>query len=445
MRRTAFTLIEMLITMVVIVVLMGLLFSAARLFGPGAKRAKSQSILAQVVTALASARASGSAVSLSEHPLAASAGTIVNDKVNVPYVRALFRRHRSGDPALATDGEALVGVSLAELPAAAIGDGQPAPGTRLLLPDDHLDDGMLCPHLYGMPRRSLTVIGDGLKKVTWYRRLPKPVRGVSVVSAGRTNDVESTPSGIPTGLTSGTMTHSTTIANAAGGTSSVLRREFLRFCRSAPYLDLNGNPGGENINIDLTGVGLVTPGHVVVIGAFGGLWTEMIDPVIAPDWMGKEHAAVGGTVADSKKAFEASLGPALTELAKLGAVYQPANDTPLIRSERLWTDGATASAWEPGFTKDGTTWKGYRLRGPAIYDAWNTEILVYRSTTKDGYIAVSAGVDGVFRWHPGVNGVLNTVVTAFGPGETTDIASPVVGPSGDDQWGGRDNIVVGEQ
>nr|MBA3686497.1 hypothetical protein [Planctomycetota bacterium] len=115
--------------------------------------------------------------------------------------------------------------------------------------------------------------------------------------------------------------------------------------------------------------------------------------------------------------------------------------------DRLWSDNQTSARWEPGFVYAAApapaTWRSFRLRGAALYDAWGTEVLVY--DTGKGYAALSAGRDQVFRWDIGANGTIETDPNAFGPDETPDQPSPIVGPQGDDEWGGHDNVVVGEQ
>jgi prepilin-type N-terminal cleavage/methylation domain-containing protein len=462
MRRAAFTLVELLVVMVVIATLAGMLFAVGNLFSERAKVSKTQAILAQVVTALETTKNSGGAVSLTEHPLAASAGAFAYNtgrgEANVPHPRASFVRHDSalGHAAIATVGEALAGVGLADLPAvmptggaavgadsqesAMLGSLQPPPGDRLLLPDDHLADSDAV-HLMGMQRRCLSILGGGLKNVTWYRRLPKPMKGVRAPAdpnRGWYNDFESSP--WPAQWTSGNLT-SGKFDNALPGPvqSHVLRQEFLR-----PVL-MDMLDSWHNVRIDLTGVGFVTPGYSLY-HKIGDQMSIIYDPT-KPSWYSNttNNMPVGGTVADSKKAFEASLGPAMTEIAKMGAIYEPPTDggADLYCHDRLWKDGTALGPnlpWRTGYYAG----NGYRLRGPALYDAWGTEILVYQDEAGD-YTAMSAGKDGSFRWLHGQDRAFSTVPYAFAPGEATDVSSPIVGPSGDDAWAGDDNLVVGKQ
>ncbi|MBA3683849.1 MAG: type II secretion system protein [Planctomycetes bacterium] len=131
---------------------------------------------------------------------------------------------------------------------------------------------------------------------------------------------------------------------------------------------------------------------------------------------------------------------ASTELAKMGALYAPPDDDPakLHAYGRVWSEVPLTTtgqaSWKPGFLNDPQrvppnqpSWKRYRLRGLAIYDAWKVEILC--SVSESGAVRLeSAGKDGVFRWDPGQNFVLDTEPFA---------ASPAI----DDRDGARDNVV----
>jgi prepilin-type N-terminal cleavage/methylation domain-containing protein len=98
-----------------------------------------------------------------------------------------------------------------------------------------------------------------------------------------------------------------------------------------------------------------------------------------------------------------------------------------IGNGRLYRSGSdTATAWAPGLVQEAGAWVGYRLRGSALYDSWGRELLV-RSDAAGAITVSSAGPDGVFRWHPGDDGILQTAATA-------------TAPAGDDRDGARDNI-----
>lgn len=148
-----------------------------------------------------------------------------------------------------------------------------------------------------------------------------------------------------------------------------------------------------------------------------------------------------------------------TELTKLKALYQPPDDLGANRIDqpatigglnangvafdnagRVWSaeaaSGAGLTMWTPGRIQTSDVdaagnklWKLYRLRGPAIYDAFGNEIL-FSFNSGGGMVLQSAGADGVFRWDPGPNGVLDTLPDA-------------TAPAGDDRDGSLDNIVMG--
>ncbi len=146
--------------------------------------------------------------------------------------------------------------------------------------------------------------------------------------------------------------------------------------------------------------------------------------------------------ADNKQTIDYVLGNtnATSELAKLGALYAPENDTAaqLHAYGRVWCETPKTvsgqAVWKPGYLNvpervplTSPSWKRYRLRGLAIYDVWGVEILCSVATT--GAIRLeSAGHDGVFRFDPGPGGTLETQPWA---------PIPAIG----DRDGARDNIV----
>jgi prepilin-type N-terminal cleavage/methylation domain-containing protein len=137
---------------------------------------------------------------------------------------------------------------------------------------------------------------------------------------------------------------------------------------------------------------------------------------------------------ESKDALEKVLSQYRSEILQKGGLFtaDPA-DGAWICEDRAWRPnaGITASAtgWKPGFVLDGGTWKRYRLRGTALYDAWGNEILC-SIQVNDAVRVESAGRDGVFRWHPGADGKYQTAAN-----------DPV--PAGDDRDGERDNVSAG--
>jgi len=126
-----------------------------------------------------------------------------------------------------------------------------------------------------------------------------------------------------------------------------------------------------------------------------------------------------------------AVGNASTELSRLNALSTPPDDLPehFVASARAWSKGTPiASRFRPGHLRDGGTWKPYRLRGLAIYDAWGVEVLC--SILSDGVVRlVSAGPDGAMRWLPG-NG------TDYATAPEADA------PSGNDSDASRDNVAL---
>jgi hypothetical protein len=97
--------------------------------------------------------------------------------------------------------------------------------------------------------------------------------------------------------------------------------------------------------------------------------------------------------------------------------------------EAAITEPMTSPAWVPGSVRlaDGS-WRVYRLRGPAVYDAWGNEVLTYYDAAS-GLRVLSAGPDCHFAFHPGDDAVLTS---------NADAAVPV----GDDMMAGEDNVSV---
>ncbi len=147
------------------------------------------------------------------------------------------------------------------------------------------------------------------------------------------------------------------------------------------------------------------------------------------------HVISAGTPQDNQQAIDYLFGNSnvSTELARLKALFSPPDDAALIHAGLLWSPEPSGgeSRWKPGRILDGGAYKLYRLRGLGLYDAWGHEIL--SSYSRGGALRLmSAGPDGVFRWDPGPDGILQTTADA-------------VVPAGDDLDGSRDNIVHGDQ
>ncbi|MDA3961661.1 MAG: type II secretion system protein [Planctomycetota bacterium] len=129
-------------------------------------------------------------------------------------------------------------------------------------------------------------------------------------------------------------------------------------------------------------------------------------------------------------AHDLGLGVAQKELGELGALHEADDETTgsLLAQGRVAADGNTSAAWKPGMVADGGQWRGYRLRGLALYDAWGRELLY--SVDRDNPVVMSAGLDGVFAVHPGQDGRYQT--------------DPHGSVAGDDRDGRKDNVVTVE-
>lgn len=152
--RPAFSLIELLVVVAIIAVLSAMIVASTGAFTGGSKKARTDAILAGLRSALELTIAdSGAAATAAEHPLAGSR------EPRSPFVR-------QGGGAVATTGLALTGVPLTQVAAGA--------RSRVLLSDDLYADAS-APHLYGMERAWLGILGMPQSVVTQYRRLPTTI------------------------------------------------------------------------------------------------------------------------------------------------------------------------------------------------------------------------------------------------------------------------------
>jgi prepilin-type N-terminal cleavage/methylation domain-containing protein len=145
---------------------------------------------------------------------------------------------------------------------------------------------------------------------------------------------------------------------------------------------------------------------------------------------------------EQKKLFDYIFGPeVLSELTAMGGIRtadSTDSSSTLICNNRLRSWGTTITRFDYnqvhslGIVRDASgNWTPYRLRGPALYDAWGREILAYLASN-GSLVFESAGKDGVFRWNPGGDAVFET-----------DASADVAG--GDDYDGSRDNLATGQR
>lgn len=90
----------------------------------------------------------------------------------------------------------------------------------------------------------------------------------------------------------------------------------------------------------------------------------------------------------------------------------PENEGVLILDDRVWHSDDPGDQYDMLQTGSvvglsSNDWRGYRIRGLAIYDAWGSEILMM-ITAENQIRLTSAGSDRVFRYDPGPNNVYDT-------------------------------------
>lgn len=151
MRRRAFTLIELMVVISVILLLVGMVLAVVGPIRESMRKSKTlgmMQIIQQSLGVLSAQR--GGMVAPAEHPFAAS-----------KEPRRQFARAASGHAAVSVSGDAFQGVLLGD-----ISTGQ----DRLLLPDDRLVDPALTTY-FGIERRRLGILGAPMTAVTAYRQV----------------------------------------------------------------------------------------------------------------------------------------------------------------------------------------------------------------------------------------------------------------------------------
>jgi prepilin-type N-terminal cleavage/methylation domain-containing protein len=386
-QRRAFSMIELLVVIAIIGILAAMILTGAKALGIGSKKARTQTILAAVRKGLELTIANkGGSISPVEHPLAGSRGDIGGGRF------AFKRSTTNGGGSVATSGDALAGVSLADLGGSS---------NVLLLPDDIYNDKRSY-LLYGMPRERLGILGAMQKRCTKYLLLPRP---------------QPVPPPAP---------HATVpMTNGAFTATNYPQYAIPSAAQDAD----NGAPGPTG-----PGMGFGKPGanKQALDYVFGSSNVQselsslkalyMADPNTA-------HNLDPVHINDADNAFKYAVNPA--------AVPGDSESLALV-----YTDDKTEDAWKPGcvamtgsgpsytittYTSGGSTkWKHYRLPGLALYDAWGIEVL-YSISSLGGVRLQSPGADGVFKIDPGENHII----------DTTD---PVGTLDPKDKDGSRDNI-----
>jgi prepilin-type N-terminal cleavage/methylation domain-containing protein len=364
MRRSAFTVIELLVVVSIIAILSAMLLTTINYVRENAKVNKTKAILhgALVGVSTTSMRTNVN-VSPVEHPLASTMATASLSRPAFYRGEAVTSCFAVGD-AVATTGQAYM-----------VADPKTVDGTviaNLLMPSDRYGGGTGptdtdSPMLFGYDRRYLKVLGTGygLHSV---RRLP----AVSPINDRNGDGVLDNPPYVENPASG--VAYPNTLDQATGNLASTTSFEIEQ--------------------------------------------KKLMDYIFGPEVLSELSALDGIRAADD------ATGAAV--------------NSSLISNQRLRSWGPSEARWDASRIRivncsvvrdvDGI-WKPYRLRGPALYDAWGHEIIAFLASN-GALVLESAGRDGVLRWNPGGDGVFQT-----GASDST--------PSGDDRDGSKDNLDTG--
>jgi prepilin-type N-terminal cleavage/methylation domain-containing protein len=395
--RRGFTLIELLMVISIIAVLSSMIVMVAMGLGGDAKKKKTGVIIATIRKGIELTIAGrGGSVSPTEHPFAGSRET------RFPFLRAY------DGSAVATTGLAFKGVDLSQMAAG-------ASGIDHLLADDDVFNDPRVPMLFGAKREVMCILGATQKLVTKYLQLPKP--GPSSLTAANIYGKSVPVVTDNVGSASGPF-NDTNIPNATN-----------------PTQDQDQNQGDFGLSFDnkrALDYIFGASGAGAELSSLKALASAPDMDVNTPDEKRFKYPIVGagGSGIDS---FTPQSG-----LLR----WQEGTTTPDTSTAcKVYTNAATDSSpqvsdtWKPGYIKHGSgggpVYKEYRLPGLAVYDAWGHEIL-YSISPKGGVRLISAGADGVLKFNPGANHVLDTTLITPKPLTTT--------PTGDDTDGAKDNV-----
>jgi len=145
---------------------------------------------------------------------------------------------------------------------------------------------------------------------------------------------------------------------------------------------------------------------------------------------GANYATASGRMVLMRQFWTGAFGSTdvASDLGRINGQWTPPDDddAALRLDRRVWCGAVPDKA---SLALSGGQPLHYRLRGPAIYDAWGHEIL-YSVDGNGGTHFESAGPDGWFRWNPGKDAAFQTPA-----GAATAL--------GDDRDGAADNIIEG--
>jgi prepilin-type N-terminal cleavage/methylation domain-containing protein len=159
-KQKAFTLVELLVVIALIVALASFVLAVTRSVQQAALQQRTQVALSLLMSALQQARTDGHVIPIMEHPLA---GTAI-----VAGARPLYRGDRgAGWIDLDSSAEALQPTTLAAI--------APAFHPTCVMPDDRFSERDY-PMFFGVSRKHMTLLGASVPMVTTYRVLPDPGR-----------------------------------------------------------------------------------------------------------------------------------------------------------------------------------------------------------------------------------------------------------------------------
>lgn len=401
MSHAAFTIIEMLMVVIIVLLLGSLLLVGANILSEQRKPIMTKNSIRTILSVLgASGAQSGSISGTVEHPLAGSADTASAGGSGRPR----FNR-KLGGALVSVTGEALDVANDAWIPGAQ---------SRAIKADDCYDgivsSGDL-PFLFGLERKMCRILGGtvGIGKpassypgITAFRLLNQPRPGATTLPGGPNFDNSSFPNPF----------HLISPIGEDGTSFNSLESVQLR------SLESTLGTGGMD---ELARLGCIKTTTGTTIWSPSTLYNSGVMVSNAGRYY---RCIVGGT---SGTGGPASTADDITD----GAVHW-SYEGALILQRRAYVGRAESQlmpSWSAGCYQRSADlqWQVYRLRGTVVVDAWGREMLCWN---QDGLRLASAGKDGVFLCNPGPNRAINSAAST---------AQATRG--GDDLDGTVDNIV----
>lgn len=397
--RSGFTLVELLTVIAIMAVLATMVLVVAKDFFQ-ADKARTGAIVATVSQAMELAKAqTGSAPSPAEHPLAGS---------RAPRFKFITKEGGS----LAANGRALKGrprtfYTPTRTYRLVTSQGE----QRLLDPDDIYADDRV-PMLFGVKRRYFGILGAQQAAVTHFVRLKS-------VDLNQLRNAEE-----------GTITITPLDDLSPEIASNIDQYEVPNSTDMSDFRNANKQDGtlllplGNKVVIDQVLNATALQGELAKLKALSSSY--MSKPPGGYPATEQEKAFVQDLKDIKRNPYSEVEKTYTTKFGSTGLtlplVLFPATGVVLGGKDSDNDD----TKWKPGWIKVAGRWKPYRLPGLSIIDAWGREILINYSAT-GRLMVMSAGKDGVLRWNPGQNLIIDT-------------AARDIVPKGDDKDGRTDNI-----